>query len=515
MKNNGKPMHFTKRTRLLSGLLLAITIVMGTIMSSPMNAEAAAKKPYLIESHMLLIDKKVTSGATTIGATKNLTVQPGSGFIKSVEVKSSNEKVATVKLSSKTIIDITGESEGKATITVDVKTYQTVDGKADYKTYKLEYEITVYDSSPFSKYVYNDGDRVCFKYTGTGDSRIIVPEGVTKVFVFVDTDASPFSFNYDITYIYLPKTIEVICMANLFCEAEEDTNFYNVLYQCPNLQTVEGGNYSYQCNGSTVTRPGDITVWSNSKRYKYDKQQYSDYNSSKNVKKDTEKNAETDSETDSEKDAGEDSSSKQTIYVLSGIVESYNSGRTTITRSFSYNSKGLITTEDWLDSCQIKYTYRKDNQLKKAAVSLPNYPDNDVYDYSYYKNGRRSKVTFSRGGKVSSIYKYTYDSKGRLKKAGEFKFIYSGQKIKKVSSYNGKYETVQYDDNGNIKGKTYTNNYEDGRLIKRSYDNGDEYLYTYKKIVVDKKFADLIKQQQWSLLNFDLDRYFYISIGWG
>jgi hypothetical protein len=131
-------------------------------------------------------------------------------------------------------------------------------------------------TTDFSQYTYKEGDDICFEYTGTGDSKIIVPEGVTKIVCFSGTTG--FKFNYDITYIKLPSTLRVICIANLFAEAEEDTNFYSVLYQCPNLKTVEGGNYSYQCNGSSVTRPGDITVWSTTKRYKYDKQKYQNYN---------------------------------------------------------------------------------------------------------------------------------------------------------------------------------------------------------------------------------------------
>lgn len=133
------------------------------------------------------------------------------------------------------------------------------------------------NNTDFSQYVYYEGEDVCFKYTGSGESSIYVPEGVTKITGFSD---STFKFNYDITYIHLPSTIESTRCMNMFNQEQFgwDNNLYDCLYQCPNLQTVEGGNYAYQCNGSSVVSPGDIVVWSNSSRVKYDRQQYINYN---------------------------------------------------------------------------------------------------------------------------------------------------------------------------------------------------------------------------------------------
>lgn len=133
------------------------------------------------------------------------------------------------------------------------------------------------NNTDFSQYVYYEGEDVCFKYTGSGESSIYVPEGVTKITGFSD---STFKFNYDITYVHLPSTLESMRNLNVFCQETDgaDNNMYNCLYQCPNLRTVDGNGVSYTGNGSSVTRPGNITVWSSGSKIKYDVQQYYNYN---------------------------------------------------------------------------------------------------------------------------------------------------------------------------------------------------------------------------------------------
>ena len=217
------------------------------------------------------------------------------------------------------------------------------------------------------------------------------------------------------------------------------------------------------------------------------------------------------------------SSSKQTVYVISKIEKTYtddDDDDRTFVREFTYNSKGLMTTGNWL-GWDVSFKYRKDNQLKKATVLIE---DQFLYwKYYYDKNGRRSMVVLeSEGyGKESFVEKYTYDKKGRLKKMGNKLFKYSGKKISKIGEVGQDYDTVEYDDNGNISSigdfHLYKNYYEDGKLTKRLLEVGGypefEIVYTYKKIEVDKKYVDLIKQQQWSLLNDDIDEYFTAASG--
>lgn len=134
------------------------------------------------------------------------------------------------------------------------------------------------NNTDFSQYVYtNSNGQKVFKYTGSGNSSIIVPEGVEIIEGFASGYGD---FNDEITYVYLPSTLKRMYTTGMYCKEEYnwDTNCYNVLYQCRNLQKVEGGNHAYQCNGNTVTRPGNITVWSTSGLIPYDPQQYYNYN---------------------------------------------------------------------------------------------------------------------------------------------------------------------------------------------------------------------------------------------
>ena len=131
------------------------------------------------------------------------------------------------------------------------------------------------NNTDFSQYVYEENGYTCFKYTGSGDTHIIVPEGVEYIRGFVSTTTK---FNTEITHITLPSTLKKMSMYCMFGKVDGDTNWYNCLYQCSNLTTVDGGWYWYSGNGSSVTRPGDITVWSSSSRIPYDEQKYIDYN---------------------------------------------------------------------------------------------------------------------------------------------------------------------------------------------------------------------------------------------
>lgn len=133
-------------------------------------------------------------------------------------------------------------------------------------------------NTDFSKYVYTDASgKKCFKYTGSGDTRIIVPDGVEKI---IDFTASTLQWNDTVTYIYIPASVKTMNMYCMFGKVDKDTNWYNCLYRCRNLKTVEceSGSRAYQSNGSSVYRPGNIYVWSNNKRIPYDENAYIRYN---------------------------------------------------------------------------------------------------------------------------------------------------------------------------------------------------------------------------------------------
>ncbi len=133
---------------------------------------------------------------------------------------------------------------------------------------------SVPDSSKFQKYVYQEDGETCFKYTGSGDSVIVVPEGVTRIDGFTEDQHS---FNNEITTVIVPSTIEAIMCSNMYY----DGNFYSVLYQCPNLKNVTGGNVSYQCYGNYVMRPGGIGIWSPDTKYRHDLNDYNNVDQSR------------------------------------------------------------------------------------------------------------------------------------------------------------------------------------------------------------------------------------------
>ena len=162
-----------------------------------------------------------------------------------------------------------------------------------------EFEQETYDKNPnktingndFSKYVYIDEDgTVCFRYTGRGDKRIIVPDGVQCIKGFVDLYRD---FNFDIEYVYIPNSVRSMCMYMTFYEFDEDEEWYNCLYQCVNLKKVEyeydkedyAGFKTNKKGTRLYFQLGNITVWSRKERHAYDENEYLPYTKDYNEKK--------------------------------------------------------------------------------------------------------------------------------------------------------------------------------------------------------------------------------------
>ena len=90
---------------------------------------------------------------------------------------------------------------------------------------------------------------------------------------------------------------------------------------------------------------------------------------------------------------------------------------------------------------------------------------------------------------------------------------------------------LAYDDHGNLtvdpwgsyqtKENTYDENGNLVRRLEKYYDiNTNETresntVYIYKKIRISKKLLKIVRKQQWSLLNDDMDSYFNVPVGWG
>ena len=294
---------------------ILVAVMLGTITLFPCRtyAEGSAKESVYL-THEMLGDNSETE---IVRLTRRVTgIEDGafSGLVslKEIRVDGDNDHFASFDgcLYNKdfTVLICVPRNKATATVKGSIEEYwpHALDGLAQSRKDKLDEFLKTKNGCPaesgvteeqkggtdrtpvskqtsidFSQYVYTDiGGYVAFKYTGSGDTSIIIPEGVERIAGFCEgwTDR-----NYDVTYVYLPSTLKAMYVAGINCTEEKgwDMTMYNVLYQLPNLQTVEGGNHSYQASGSSVIRPGNITVWSKDEMVPYDPQVYRDYNNGK------------------------------------------------------------------------------------------------------------------------------------------------------------------------------------------------------------------------------------------
>lgn len=116
--------------------------------------------------------------------------------------------------------------------------------------------LTVGKKTEFTDYVYKnkDGERV-FYYTGSGHSRIIIPDGVEGIYSF-----GPHAD--EITYVYIPHSV-YIAYGRRF-EWATGASYHDVLYECRNLQQVESDSILYLANadGTYVYASDGDGIWS-------------------------------------------------------------------------------------------------------------------------------------------------------------------------------------------------------------------------------------------------------------
>ena len=131
----------------------------------------------------------------------------------------------------------------------------------------------------FEKYVYIGEDgRKTFKYTGTGDEFIIIPDGVEVIRGF--TDNPRVVWNDDITYIYIPASVKT-CVVSAFMRNDDEQ--YSCFYRCRNLAKIEVESCSqwyFRANkkGTSLYQPGKIFTWKKNKKVVYNIQNYIDFN---------------------------------------------------------------------------------------------------------------------------------------------------------------------------------------------------------------------------------------------
>ena len=197
---------------------------------------------------------------------------------------------------------------------------------------------------------------------------------------------------------------------------------------------------------------------------------------------------------------------------------------------FSYNKKGLLIKNRIRDICTITYGYNKKNLLKKAYVAIDT-GEHETYKYKNSGGKRRKHIHISAGGSKTTT-DYIYHVQGYLIRAGDKNYRYeNGRMVQVMYDYPGaQWSDLIYDDHGNLAGNPLSgvssDNYYDeyGNLQSKSYyypasegipARNVNYTFTYRKIEVPKKMLSLVKKQQWSLLNDDLDSYFAVAVGWG
>ncbi len=202
--------------------------------------------------------------------------------------------------------------------------------------------------------------------------------------------------------------------------------------------------------------------------------------------------------------------SKKKLYVVSSIKAP------NLERRLTYNEKGLLIREEYVDCCIIDYSYNSSNLLSEASVSIGNGGNDgkETYRYFYDKLNNRTKVEFTSTTGRSFTFNYAYDKAGKLITFRECSYRYSGDRISEIrGNPTSPWDRVVYDAGGNISkigSRSFDTGYENGRLVKNT---GGE--YTYKQIEVEAEYTELVKKQQWSLINEDVDALFAVIIGWG
>jgi len=205
------------------------------------------------------------------------------------------------------------------------------------------------------------------------------------------------------------------------------------------------------------------------------------------------------------------------------------------TDSFSYNSVGLVkkvkSTEkhgDIFYRSKATLTYKKRVLKKMVEAYIEGASDKITIAFKADGKGRVGKKTVKGG----HPYKYTYDSKGHLKKitwrsdgwdcSYKYKYDSKGRVTKIIyddPSYADGIYRFKYDKHGQIlkswdaglheKGKgdcyTHKNTYKHGRLVKKVVKRGSHVVetrtYTYKKVSVPKSLVKMVKGQQRVLTN--------------
>ena len=214
--------------------------------------------------------------------------------LKKIEVNSKNPNYCSYKgvLYNKDKTKLLAVPRGRSRVpiikTITSRSEHSVDGIAQSRINHIDKIISrnkakvnnnpPVPSTDFSQYVYtdSDGNRV-FEYRGKGISTINIPNGtdyigyITTDYYDVNNDTSSYTFNYDVTTIYIPASVQCDLMGYVFdSEKHPDNNLYSTLYSCRNLKKiiVDSSNpYLYtNADGTVLYRKiANKPIWSANK----------------------------------------------------------------------------------------------------------------------------------------------------------------------------------------------------------------------------------------------------------
>lgn len=214
--------------------------------------------------------------------------------LKKIEVDSKNPNYCSYKgvLYNKDKTKLLAVPRGRSRVpiikTITSRSEHSVDGIAQSRINHIDKIISrnkakvnnnpPASSTDFSQYVYtdSDGNRV-FEYRGKGISTINIPNGtdyigyITTNYYDVNNDTPSYTFNYDVTTIYIPASVQCDLMGYVFdSEKHPDNNLYSTLYSCRNLKkiVVDSNNpYLYTNTDGTVLyrKIADKPIWSANK----------------------------------------------------------------------------------------------------------------------------------------------------------------------------------------------------------------------------------------------------------
>lgn len=214
---------------------------------------------------------------------------------------------------------------------------------------------------------------------------------------------------------------------------------------------------------------------------------------------------------------------KKTVYVLDKMETNTYEGQNLVkntTTNYKYSKGGFLIKDG-----NYKFKYDSNKNIKQIQVGTTNL-NIERTSKGYLKSaqpqsgsmyGTKIQYVVDKKGNVKKMksgdatYTYTYNKAGRSvldKRNGENSTSYeydSAGNLMKLISYDG-----GADENGIYAEQYRTNNYENGRIASSDVSfNRDsvtlKYIYHYKTMKVDKSLVNSIKEQQWSLINMDLN----------